>query len=341
MVHTCAFSGRQELPRPKPQPDREGLALRLSGAVAVLWGIFLLSWGPGPSGVGGGAHPGLPAGLGFWSILMGSGVVVAAGAPSQHWLTLFLAGAGKLLMGGIVLAAALNGSVSLLWLGACLGADTVWVVPIASTLVATARKSLGGSCSPRAGLSLAGALRYFRLDTGESLFDASLKGPLLVVFLRHFGCVFCREAMLDLAAVRTRIEHSGTRLVVVHMSGRQDGRQILDAYGLAGVESLSDPACELYTVFGLKQGGLGQLLGWRVLGRGLRLLARGVRSGKRMGDGLRRPGVFVLSQGQIVLAHRPRSVADRPDYLKLALAARQSSPQSSPGPIPAAGRPVV
>ena len=35
-------------------------------------------------------------------------------------------------------------------------------------------------------------------DQGESLLELSQSSPRLVVFLRHAGCIFCRESLADL-----------------------------------------------------------------------------------------------------------------------------------------------
>jgi len=40
--------------------------------------------------------------------------------------------------------------------------------------------------------------------------------------------------------------------------------------------------------------------------------------GKLAGDGFRMPGVFLLRKGEIQVARRAETAADRPDYLELA-----------------------
>nr|WP_256200529.1 hypothetical protein [Verrucomicrobium spinosum] len=43
-------------------------------------------------------------------------------------------------------------------------------------------------------------------SAGPSLAALSQQSPVLVVFLRHAGCTFCREALADIARVRPAIE---------------------------------------------------------------------------------------------------------------------------------------
>ena len=45
-----------------------------------------------------------------------------------------------------------------------------------------------------------------RTDKGASLGVLSLLSPVLVVFLRHPGCTFCREAVADLSRLRAEID---------------------------------------------------------------------------------------------------------------------------------------
>jgi hypothetical protein len=156
--------------------------------------------------------------------------------------------------------------------------------------------------------------------SGDSLLTASADQPLLIVFLRHFGCTFCREALADLAEARQRIESRGTRLVLVHMSSDEDAAAFFAGYGLADVTRVSDPDRELYRAFDLRRGTLRQLFGARVWWRGWRA---GVRDGHGVGvlqgDGLQMPGAFLVSRGRIVHACRHESAADRPDYCSLAV----------------------
>jgi hypothetical protein len=48
--------------------------------------------------------------------------------------------------------------------------------------------------------------------------------PLFLVFLRHFGCTFCREAVADLAEKREAIAAKGVPLAFVHMGTEEKAR---------------------------------------------------------------------------------------------------------------------
>lgn len=158
---------------------------------------------------------------------------------------------------------------------------------------------------------------------GRSVWDLSHEAPLLIVFLRHLGCTFCREALADIRDQRRTIEATGHRIVLVHMVERDIAHNSLERYGLGDAHQISDPDASLYSAFELRRGTLGQLFGWRSWARGFAAgVLRGHGVGPLRGDGLQMPGAFVVHQGRIVRAFRHRHASDRPDYCALADADR-------------------
>ena len=157
-------------------------------------------------------------------------------------------------------------------------------------------------------------------QSGLRLLDLSAKAPVLLVFLRHAGCTFCRETLSDLSEHRARIESNGTRIIVVHMGEAASMENLLGRYGLDGLDRITDATQELYRTFGLKRGTLRQLFGLTVLNRaflGGALARHGI--GSIQGDSAQMPGLFLIHQGAIVRRFRHRSVADRPDYGSLGM----------------------
>jgi hypothetical protein len=151
-------------------------------------------------------------------------------------------------------------------------------------------------------------------SNGRSLAEISQEHPVLVVFLRHSGCTFCREALADLSFAREKIEGVGTRLVLVHMGTASSFSAFTEGYGLSDVPAISDPERRLYRGLGLQRGTFVQLFGWGVWWRGLKSLLAGHRPGALEGDGTQMPGVFLIWQGRIVRRYLHSNAAQRPDY---------------------------
>ncbi|MEP7362342.1 MAG: peroxiredoxin-like family protein [Acidobacteriota bacterium] len=150
---------------------------------------------------------------------------------------------------------------------------------------------------------------------GETLLALSERTPVLLVFLRHAGCTFCREAMADLARQRKRIEEAGVHIVLVHMSSRERFRKFAERYHVEDLDHITNPHRELYSAFGLKRGSLRQLFGWEVWKRGIQAgVLDGHGIGAVEGDSSQLPGAFLISKGAVIRSHRHYLASDRPNY---------------------------
>lgn len=141
--------------------------------------------------------------------------------------------------------------------------------------------------------------------------------PALVVFLRSFGCTFCREAMADVAAIRGDLHAAGAAVAFVHAGTPDEAAPWFAKYGLDEVTVVSDPSRAHYRAFGLEQTGFAGLMSPTVWVRGAACaLAHGF--GAQTTEMMRQlPGVFVVQDGAVKVEFRHRSPADRPDYLAL------------------------
>ena len=163
-------------------------------------------------------------------------------------------------------------------------------------------------------------LRRFRTESGRTLLELVDESPVLLVFLRHFGCSFCREALDRVAKIREKLQARGVRPVFVHLGSPERARPYFDYYKLADVERVSNPDASLYTnpVFGLhRESPLWQLVRLKVWIGWLRGLFRRYWIGPIREDASQMPGVFFLRDRAIVREFRYRTTADQPNYLKL------------------------
>jgi peroxiredoxin len=155
-------------------------------------------------------------------------------------------------------------------------------------------------------------------NSGESLKKAADQSPVLLVFLRHFGCVFCREALSDISKRRKEIESTGTRIVFVHMTENDIAERYFIRYDLENVTHISDPECNFYRAFGLMKGNFNQLFGLHSWIRGFSAgVVGGHGAGPQLGDGFQMPGVFVIQNGEIRESFIHQLSSDRPDYEEL------------------------
>ncbi len=170
-----------------------------------------------------------------------------------------------------------------------------------------------------------------RTSLGPTLAEITDASPVLLLFLRHFGCTFCREAASDIARDRDTLAERGVTPCFVYMPGTphdpttdqqaaadRKAQRFFARYGLQDLPRIPDPTQALYHAFELKRGSLAQLFGPRVWLRGFSagvLHKHGV--GTLTGDGFQMPGAFILHNRRILHAYRHHSAADRPDYCEL------------------------
>jgi len=156
-------------------------------------------------------------------------------------------------------------------------------------------------------------------NKGETLLNLSNNNPVLLVFLRHFGCIFCKEALIDISKSKADIEAGGISIVFVHMTDFETADKQFLKFGLIDPTHISDPDCKFYEAFGLIKGNFNQLFGLQSLIRGFSIgIKEGQTPGSLIGDGFQMPGVFVIVNGEIKERFIHRLSSDRPDYLQLA-----------------------
>ncbi len=162
-------------------------------------------------------------------------------------------------------------------------------------------------------------LLEMKTDTGISVAELSSNNPVLLVFLRHFGCLFCKEAMIDISKKRNFYEEKGVKVVIAHMSDKETAESYFKEYNLQGIDHVSDPNKKFYSQFGLTKGKLNQLYGLRTLLRGVNLVTTQniPFTLKVVGDGYQMPGVFVIDDKKVVSQYVHKTVSDRPDYDQL------------------------
>lgn len=150
---------------------------------------------------------------------------------------------------------------------------------------------------------------------GNSLHELSMEFPLMVVFLRHFGCVFCKEALKDLSEKKPQLELKGIKLVFVHMGDDKTAEKYFSDYNLGSYYTISDPDCKVYTDFGLTKGSFGQIFGLTVMIRGIQANLNGnAYSLQQIGDGFQMPGIFLINGGAVEESFIHSKASDRPDY---------------------------
>ena len=164
------------------------------------------------------------------------------------------------------------------------------------------------------------SLHGFSTESGRSLLDLVDESPILLIFLRHFACAFCAQALDRVSQLRPKIEAKGVRSVFVHLGSPERAKPYFDYYHLSDVERISNPDATLYQLPAFRLARTNPYLHffnptvWKGWLKGA-LFKYGIGMIKEDADQM--PGVFFLKERKIVRAFRHRTIADEPDYLKL------------------------
>jgi thiol-disulfide isomerase/thioredoxin len=163
-------------------------------------------------------------------------------------------------------------------------------------------------------------LASIRTESGANLLELAEASPVLLVFLRHFGCSFCRKAISDIAELRGELESRGVRPVFVHLGPPELAKVYFEYYGIGDVERINDPETAIYRnpVFQLSRQSVWlQVLTPKVVAGWLKgaIFKHGI--GKIEGDGSQMPGIFFLKGATIARRFIHKTIADEPNYLKL------------------------
>ncbi len=139
--------------------------------------------------------------------------------------------------------------------------------------------------------------------------------PTLLVFLRHFGCMFCREMVRDLRKISQ--EHPGYPPVLFVFQGSvADGKTFFDEFW-PEARAIADLPKKFYSGMGLRRATFTQIFGVQVWTCGFRAMSKGNFVGKVIGDPWIMPGAFLVQGDQVLWCHRFAHQGDHPDWAKI------------------------
>jgi hypothetical protein len=249
--------------------------------------------------------------FGVISAILGLGLIIASKNPIQHWPIVLLSFIESIVVMIAIGTAVFNAELPIISLLVLAVNDIVWLPFFGWILWAALLAHTGIPASRNQPYSIEEAATIYQLSDGRKLAEASMDTPVVLVFLRHFGCTFTRQILRGLQDLQLQAKQHNATLVLVHML--QSGQEIDYLGQNSDVVRIADPRCELYRAFGLGKGGFIELFGPHVWWRGAIAIFKGCGVGHLAGDGLQMPGAFVFHQGKIITSQPAHSAADLPN----------------------------
>lgn len=141
--------------------------------------------------------------------------------------------------------------------------------------------------------------------------DVWRDGPAAIVWLRQFGCPFCRAYAVELNRARSRFSEAVGRLVLIGQGTPDDARRFRRHLGIE-LQVLTDADRVTYLWAGAKLATLDELIGPLVVARGLVRMARHrVFIGRNTADEAQLgASIVVTPSGRISFAHISRDASD-------------------------------
>ena len=119
----------------------------------------------------------------------------------------------------------------------------------------------------------------------------------VLMFVRHFGCLFCRQQIASIGPFLDRIRSCRAELFVVGHGSPEDARAFAAEQPLRA-PLLTDPSRRSYCALDMRRG-LASVLTPAVAARSLTALRAGFRQSRVAGDPLQQGGVVVIAPGGV------------------------------------------
>jgi peroxiredoxin len=135
--------------------------------------------------------------------------------------------------------------------------------------------------------------------------------PVVLVFLRHFGCPFCREQVVLLRREYLKFKAVGAEIVCIAQGSPKTAKAFSIMMDIQYPILVCGDDLTIYNEYGLSRGSLGQMIGVEVILRSFKALMQGFDLGPVEGNTQQMPGTFVINtSGKIIFARRAVHQAD-------------------------------
>lgn len=135
---------------------------------------------------------------------------------------------------------------------------------------------------------------------------------LALVFLRHYGCPFCKEHAQEIDSRSQDLRAAGVTVALVGCGTVDEARAFKDDLHLQ-TPVFNDPDRRAYAAYGIGVASPGAVLNPRVIAGGVRAATRGFLPRKSSGHPLQLQGQFLIGQdGAIRSVSRPAVMSEIP-----------------------------
>lgn len=151
-----------------------------------------------------------------------------------------------------------------------------------------------------------------KTNLGNNPLEMSKESPVVLVFLRHFGCTFCRETVAAVENFEEALKQRGIKIVFVHMSDPENANEFFSKFFSTPIHHISDPGKKLYHALEVPSGNFLELYGPSTWIKGLWYGLFKGRGAPYLSDGdiMQLSAYFVLDKGELTQSHYAAKASD-------------------------------
>ena len=251
--------------------------------------------------------------IGMIVALYGVAYLISSSDISRYWPIVAIGLVGKVFgpigyLWGLFAGEATGG---MFWI--ILFNDLVWWIPFSLILFKLINKNW------RKNQGIESTISNSTLDSYSKIYKASKDNSLLFVFLRHFGCTFCQQALKQIADDYSKIIKKGVTPVLIHMGDEENFKQFIDKNNLEGCLQIEDKQQVFYSIFEMPRAGLNKAFTGSILKDAIKA-AREIGStvGTLNGDGYQLGGAALIENRKITRLRKNKDVRNDFSYLNFA-----------------------
>lgn len=155
-------------------------------------------------------------------------------------------------------------------------------------------------------------------ELSKNLWTMSFEKKCLMIFLRHFGCLFCKNMLDNIASKQDFLKQRGYQIILVHQSDPLVSKEFFKGFAFKQYFEISDPYRKCYKAFNINSARPIDLFNPKVIYGAWNSYRQGYKMSKIEGNVWQMPGLLILSEGQILKKYEFTHIGEIPNILDFA-----------------------
>jgi hypothetical protein len=155
-------------------------------------------------------------------------------------------------------------------------------------------------------------------ESSKNLWTMSFEKKCLMIFLRHFGCIFCKNMLATIALEQDFLKKRGYQIVLVHQSDLLVSKEFFKQFAFKQYFEISDPYRNCYKAFNINSARPINLFNLKLIYGAWNSYRQGYKMSKIEGNVWQMPGLLILSEGQILKQYEFSHMGEIPNIKEFA-----------------------